>query len=291
MNPQRNAVDRRAENDAAAGADSPHLEGTERTQAAEHSAPQALVIHEVIRDEGEQELKKRPSAVAWSGIAAGMSMGFSFLCMALITSMLPDAPWRHLIASGGYTVGFVITILGRQELFTESTLTAVLPLLMHRDRRTLIAVLRFWAIVLVANLAGTALFALLLMQQGLFPHEVEVSLADIAKASIGVSFGTMLLKAVLAGWLIALMAWLLPSARSARVFVIMLLTFVVALGGLSHIVAGSAEAAYAVLHGDASVHDYVVGFLAPTLIGNTIGGVTLVALLNHAPLMQELQNG
>jgi formate/nitrite transporter FocA (FNT family) len=275
----------------AAGADSPHLEKAERAQAARHSAPPALVIHEVLREEGEQELKKRPSAVAWSGLAAGMSMGFSFLCMALITSMLPETKWRPLIASAGYTVGFVITILGRQELFTESTLTAVLPLLMRRDRQTLLAVLRFWAIVLAANLAGTALFALLLMQNGLFAREVDASLARIAQASVGVPFGTTLLRAVLAGWLIALMAWLLPSARGARLFVILLLTFVVALGGLSHVVAGSVEAAYAVFRGDASIRDYAFGFLAPTLIGNTMGGVTLVALLNHAPLVQELEGG
>lgn len=275
----------------AAGADSPHLEKAEQDQAAEHSAPPALVIHEVIREDGEQELKKRPSAVAWSGLAAGMSMGFSFMGLGLVTSMLPDTPWRHLVASGGYTVGFVITILGRQELFTESTLTAVLPLLVRRDRQTLLAVLRFWAIVLAANLVGTGLFAWLMTTKGLFAPTVDTSLAEIARQSVASPFGITLLRAVLAGWLIALMAWLLPSARSARLFVILLLTYVVALGGLSHIVAGSVEAAYAVFQGDASVRDYLIGFLAPTLLGNTLGGVTLVALLNHAPLASDLQSG
>lgn len=274
---------------ATAGADSPHLEEAEQIQAAESAAPAALVIHEVIREEGEQELQKRVMPVAWSGLAAGMSMGFSFLCMALITSMLPDTPWRPLIASAGYTIGFVITILGRQELFTESTLTAMLPLLVRRDLQTLVAVLRFWAVVLLANLVGTALFALLLNQKGLFAQQVDESLIEIARATVAAPFGITLLKAVLAGWLIALMTWMLPSARSARLFVILLLTYVVALGSLSHIVAGSVEAAYAVFHGDASIRQYALDFLAPTLIGNTIGGVTLVALLNHAPLAKELQ--
>jgi len=97
------------------------------------------------------------------------------------------------------------------------------------------------------------------------------------------------MRAVLAGWLIALMAWMLPSARSARFFVILLLTFVVALCGLPHIVAGSVEAAYAVLTGGASLAQYVGAFLVPTLVGNTVGGVALVALLNHAPLAEELK--
>ncbi|MEO8037429.1 MAG: formate/nitrite transporter family protein [Betaproteobacteria bacterium] len=274
---------------ADAGAESPHLKAAEQVQAAQHSAPPALVIHEVVREDGEQELKKRPSAVAWSGLAAGMSMGFSFLCLAMITSMLPETPWRHLIASIGYTVGFVITILGRQELFTETTLTVMLPLLMRRDRKTLLAVLRFWVIVLAANLAGTTLFALLLMKDGLFDASVRSALIGIAREAVSGEFGITMLKAVLSGWLIALMAWLLPSARSARIFAIMLLTYVVALCGLPHIVAGSVEAAFAFMTGSADLRDCLIGFLLPTLIGNTIGGVALVALLNHAPLSVELK--
>jgi formate/nitrite transporter FocA (FNT family) len=274
-----------------AGADSPHLAKEERAQAAQYTAPAALVIHEVVREEGEQELKKRVPAVGWSGLAAGMSMGFSFLCMSMIGSMLPDTPWRHLVASGGYTVGFVITILGRQELFTESTLTAFLPLLVRRDGATLRLVLRFWAVVLAANLVGTALFATLLSRPGLFPAPVVAALVDISRQSVDGVFTVTLLKAVLAGWIIALMAWLLPSARSARFFVIVFLTYVVALCRLPHIVAGSVESAYAVFTGLTSPGQYLTGFLLPTLIGNTIGGVALTAMLNHAPLAEDLKSG
>ena len=274
---------------AEAGARSPHLHTDEKAQAAEHAAPAAVVIHEVLREEGEQELKRRPTAVAWSGLAAGLSMGFSFLSMALIKSALPDAPWAVLVSSLGYTTGFVITILGRQQLFTESTLTAMLPLLVKRDVVTFVAVLRFWAIVLVANLTGTTLFALLIVQGGLFAPPVQEALTHFARESTSGAFGATLVRAILSGWLIALMAWLLPSARSARFFVIVFLTYVVALGGFTHIVAGSVEAAYAVFSGNASLAQYCVGFVLPTLIGNTIGGAALVALLNHAPLASQLQ--
>ncbi len=97
------------------------------------------------------------------------------------------------------------------------------------------------------------------------------------------------LKAIFAGWLIAMMVWLLPSARSARLLVIMLLTYVVALARLPHVIAGSVEASFAVIAGSATVGDYLLHFLLPTLLGNTIGGVALVAFLNHAPLSTELQ--
>jgi formate/nitrite transporter FocA (FNT family) len=95
----------------------------------------------------------------------------------------------------------------------------------------------------------------------------------------------------MAGWLIAFMVWLLPGAGSARLFVIMLLTYVVALGTMPHIIAGSVEAAFGVMTGHASWSDYLGRFMAPTLLGNSIGGVALTALLNHAPLAVELREG
>jgi formate/nitrite transporter FocA (FNT family) len=279
------------EEEGGAGATSPHLDEGERQQAAEHSSPRALVIHEVVREEGEEELKRPVSALLWSGLAAGLSMGFSFLGLALMQSLLPDEPWHRLIDSLGYSLGFIITVLGRQQLFTESTLTAVLPLLVRRDAATLIALLRFWAAVLVANLVGTAIFAALISIDGLFTPNVRQALVEIASDAVAGEFWPTLLKAVLAGWLIAMMVWLLPSARSAKLLVILLLTYIVGVGKFSHIIAGSAESAFAVITGHASLADYFLRFLAPTLIGNTLGGVTLVALLNHAPLVPELQGG
>jgi formate/nitrite transporter FocA (FNT family) len=274
---------------AKAGSDSPHLDESEKTQAAEHAAPRALVIHEVIREEGENELTRRPGALVWSGLAAGLSMGFSFLSLALIRASLPDEPWRRLLDSVGYTMGFLIVILGRQQLFTESTLTAVLPFLVRRDRATLLALVRFWAVVLSANLAGTLIFAALITPRGIFSDAVYQALVDTGREAVGGKFGSTFLRAVFAGWLVGLMVWLLPSARSARMFVIMFLTYVVAMGRLSHVIAGSVDSAYLVFSGNGSARDYVVGFLLPTLLGNTIGGVTLVAMLNHAPLAPELR--
>jgi formate/nitrite transporter FocA (FNT family) len=112
---------------------SPHLDEEEKDQAARHSTPRALVIHEIIRSEGEDELERTNTALALSGLAGGLSMGFSFLSLALLRASMPDTGWRHAVASFGYSVGFIIVVLGRQQLFTENTLTAVLPVLTRRD--------------------------------------------------------------------------------------------------------------------------------------------------------------
>jgi formate/nitrite transporter FocA (FNT family) len=271
-----------------AAVDSPHLEAHQQQQAAAAAPLQGLVIHEVIRAEGEHELSRGIPEMAWSGLAAGLSMGFSYLTQALLRSGLPDQPWRHLVASLGYIVGFAIVVLGRQQLFTESTLSAVLPVLTNKNRPTLVSMLRLWAVVLAANLVGTWLFAAALAAWDVFRPEVVQSLGEIAGEAVQGPFWPTLLKAVFAGWLIALMVWLLPSARTARLLVIALITYVVALARLSHIIAGSSEAAYAVLTARAGFTAYVMDFLLPTLIGNTIGGVALVAMLNHAPIAPKL---
>lgn len=272
-----------------AGSASPHLDEVEKRQAAQHSGLAALVIHEVVRAEGEEELKRRPSALVWSALAAGLSMGFSFLSLALMRAALPDAPWVRLIDSIGYTVGFLIVILGRQELFTETTLTAVLPLLVRRDRATFCVLIRFWTIVLAANLMGAFIFAALIASRDLFPDIVYQAMIASGRESISGTFAATFLKAVFAGWLVALTIWLLPSARSARMFVIVFLIYILAVGRFSHVIAGSIDTAFLVFSGNASLRDYIIAFFIPTLIGDTVGGVALVALLNHAPLAAELR--
>jgi formate/nitrite transporter FocA (FNT family) len=274
--------------DQAAGADSPHLEEGEQDQAAAHSAPGALVIHEIVREEGENALSRTTPALLWSGLAAGLSMGFSFLAEALLQSRLADTPPRHLIESFGYCVGFMIVILGRQQLFTESTLTVVLPVLTRRSLGAVGAVLRLWGIVLVANLAGTWVFAWLLTAQDVFQPNVVAALGELARGPTEGAFMPTMVKAVFAGWLVATMVWLLPSARYARFFVVILLTYIVALGQLAHVIAGSVEAGYAVITGTSDFSAYAWKFLVPTLLGNTLGGVTFVALLNHAAVAPDI---
>ncbi|ARP85407.1 formate/nitrite transporter family protein [Bordetella genomosp. 9] len=276
--------------DSAAGGNSPHLSEDEREQAADHSTPHALVIHEVVREDGEAALRRPAAALAWSGLAAGLSMGFSFLVQAVLSAGLPETEWRHLVAGLGYCTGFVIVILGRQQLFTESTLTVVLPVLMHRNAATLASALRLWAVVLAANVAGTFAFAALLTVPDVFQPSVVKALDTLSLEPMAHGFWSTTLRAVFAGWLIALMVWLLPSARSARLLTVLLISYVVAVSRLSHIIAGSVEAAYAVLAHHAPVRDFLLRFFAPTLLGNIIGGVSLVAMVNHASVASEIEH-
>src|SRR5947209_3920574 len=238
-------------------AEVPDLSPKEREAVAQQSRPNAALIHETIRAEGEAELERAWSALILSGIAAGLSMGFSLVVEGLLQSRLPDAPWRELVSKLGYTAGFLIVVLGRQQLFTENTLTPILPLLHNRDAGTLLRVIRLWALVLAANIGATWLLSGVLAHGGVFDGAVKDAFADIAAHSIAAGFGTTMMKGVFAGWLIALMVWLLPSADSMRVVVIIIITYIVGLGSLAHIIAGSIDASYLVHIGRAGVGDYM----------------------------------
>jgi formate-nitrite transporter family protein len=264
------------------------LSEAERNLMAQSLRLSAAQVHEVIREEGEEELGRSVGALAWSGLAAGLSMGFSLVVEGLLHHYLPDAPWRPLVASFGYTTGFLIVVLGRQQLFTENTLTGVIPLLTRRDRATLIALLRLWVVVLLANLLGAGLFAALAALAPIFEPNLHRDFLEIGEAAAAGSFFVLFVKAVLAGWLIALMVWLLPGSGSARPIVIVLITYIVALGGFSHIIAGSVDVLYLVMASEKSFLSYLADFVLPVLAGNIVGGSALVAMLNHAQVRHEV---
>ncbi|WP_448192579.1 formate/nitrite transporter family protein [Azospirillum sp. sgz301742] len=264
-----------------------HFDRREREEIEERSNPPALILHEAIRLEGDQELERPPSSLLWSGLAAGLSMGFSMVGEALLTTHLPDAPWRPLLASFGYSFGFLIVILGRQQLFTENTLTVILPLLHRWSSRTLMRVVRLWTLVFAANIAGTLAFAALAAATPAFTPELRAAFAEMGHSTQAAGAGATVLHGILAGWIIALLVWITPSVGQARFFVIVALTWLIALGKFAHVIAGSVEVSFAAMEGVAGWGDYAFGFLLPALVGNVLGGVGLVALINHAQVRQD----
>ncbi|MCJ2037257.1 formate/nitrite transporter family protein [Methylobacterium sp. J-068] len=265
-------------------------ENQERIESvADVGRPDAFVLHEAIRREGDEELRRHGGALFLSAIAAGLTMGFSLIVPGVLKAHLPDAAWTSLITSLGYATGFLIVVLGRQQLFTENTVTPILPLLHDRNLRTLWRVLRLWSIVLAGNIAATAGIAAVLAHSDAFPPEVRAAFSEISRHAVGSAFGTTVIKAVFAGWLIALMVWMLPATGSAAPFVIVLITWLVSMCGLSHIVAGSVDTFYLVFSGEVTMGDYAWKFFLPTLIGNVFGGTALVAVLNFGQVAPEVE--
>ena len=251
--------------------------------------PDALVLHEIIRREGEEELRRTTLALSLSAFAAGLTMGFSLIVPGVLKGHLPHEPWTDLVTSMGYSIGFLIVVLGRQQLFTENTVTPILPLLTERTFAALMRVARLWGIVLVGNVLATIAIASVLAHTDAFKPEVRAAFAEISRHTIEDPFWTTVIKAVFAGWLIALMVWILPASGSAAPFVIILMTWLVSMCGLAHIVAGSVDAYYLVAIGEIGLGTYLTGFFVPTLIGNVLGGVTLVSVLNYGQVAPDME--
>jgi formate/nitrite transporter FocA (FNT family) len=208
------------------------------------------------------------------------------LGQGLLLARLPDAPWRDLVASFGYGAGFLFVTMGRQQLFTETTLTVMLPLLHGTHKAG--EIVRYWVVVFAANIVGTLLFAAAATIPQLFQPDAVHAFTALGVKAVGPGFLAVFTKGIVAGWLIALMVWLMPAAASARIFVIVAVTWLIAAAGLSHVIAGSLEAGFAAMTGAIGWGDYLLGFLIPAFIGNSLGGIVFVALLNHAQVKEEI---
>ena len=263
-------------------------EEKEEKDVIERSAPRTPVIYEVVRIHGEEEMSRPAISLWWSGMAAGLSISFSLLAQGVLQAHLPQAAWSGLVRDLGYPIGFVMVVLARQQLFTENTITMVLPVMARPSLAALGTLSRVWAIILGANLAGTLVAAAFCTFTPVLEPQVRDAMLAIAREAMDKAPLTVFFHGITAGFLMAAMVWLLPSAESAQFFVIVAMTYLIAISGAAHIVAGSTESFLRILDGDAGVVSVAAGYLLPAFLGNVVGGTVLFALISYAQVMKEI---
>jgi len=254
----------------------------------ERSSPRTPVIYEIVCRLGDDEMVRPATSLWWSGLAAGLSISFSLLAQAILQTHLPDAPWRPLITSFGYCVGFIMVVLSRQQLFTETTITVVLPVMSAFTWRNLGLLGRMWSIVLVANLLGTFFAAAFCSFTPVLDPDLKNAMIVISRDLLHDGLTVTFLRAIGAGFLMAAMVWLLPSANTAQIQIVIVMTYLIAAGGFKHVVAGSMEAFMLLTNGDLSWVQMTMGFGLPVLAGNIVGGTALFAVLSYAQVMNEI---
>ncbi|OZY43443.1 hypothetical protein CJF43_00320 [Pseudomonas fragi] len=267
----------------------PNLTAEEEHEVSKNQPPRAAVLHEIIRQQGDQELERSIAALFWSALAAGLTMGLSLMGMGLLNSRLPDGDGFKVIASFGYCAGFLAVILSRQQLFTENTLTAVLPIMSKPTIKNFGRLLRLWAVVLVGNLMGTLLVAYVMLHLPIFDTQTDKAFLEIGRKVMENDASQMFAKGIISGWMIATMVWMIPSMESAKMWIIILITYLMALGDFTHIVVGTAEVSYLVFAGELPWKDFWLIFAGPTLAGNIIGGSFIFALISHAQIRSDTQ--
>jgi formate/nitrite transporter FocA (FNT family) len=270
-------------------AEEANLDQDEKLQADEHEKLSSSVVFEAIRRNGEHELSRPFSAIWWSGVAAGMAISTSVLCKGFLVSILPDADWADGVSSLGYTVGFLIVILGRMQLFTENTITPILPLFLTPTVAKLAQIGRLWGTVLAANLVGCAAAALLIVYGRILPDERFVGVLKLSRHFAEATAFEHFAWGIPAGFIIAALVWVLPRMESAgEILIIVILTYVISVGGMSHVVAGSTELFILVALGEVGAMTALVHGILPALFGNVLGGTGIFAALTYAQVREEI---
>ncbi|MCR4458232.1 formate/nitrite transporter family protein [Pseudescherichia sp. L3] len=263
----------------------------EEIEVNEEELPsRAMAIHEHIRQDGEKEMERDAMALLWSAIAAGLSMGASLLVKGIFHVKLDGIPGSYVLESFGYTFGFIIVIMARQQLFTENTVTAVLPVMQNPTWKNGGLLLRLWSLVLLGNLIGTAIAAWAFEYMPIFDEATRDAFVEIGMEVMKNTPAEMFANAIISGWLVATMVWMFPAAGSAKIVVIILMTWVIALADTTHIVVGAVEIFYLVFNGTIPWTDFLWPFAIPTLAGNICGGTFIFALLSHAQIRNDMSN-
>ena len=213
----------------------------ERVEAATLTKLKSRMVYEIIRQEGRTELSRPQSSIWWSGIAAGIAISMSLAMEAMIRNGLPDREWRPLIENFGYAAGFLIVMLGRLQLFTENTITAILPALADPCRRTIVGTTRLWSTVFLANMVGTAVAAGFFAYSGALQPEVKQAAVELGNHVAEWGAWETFVKAMPAGFLVAALVWMRPGSEGNEFWVIVFFTYLIALGDFAHVVVGSTE--------------------------------------------------
>ncbi len=265
------------------------LSQEERRTLKENHPIQPQLIFKIIRSEGEEELNRKSIALLFSALAAGIFVSFSFFFRSVLHLHMAGSQFEPLISSLGYTVGFVIVILGRMQLFTENPITTIIPLLCNFTSKKFFQVVRLWSIVFFFNIIGTAIAAVFFSFNYAVPPEFEIAMHEVARNVMKLSVIDNIFRGIPAGIIIAALVWTAPQTKNFRLITIIFFVYFIALGDFAHVVVGSCEMAFEIIEGDADFFEYLFQFLIPTGIGNIIGGTLIFTLLIYNQVREELR--
>jgi formate-nitrite transporter family protein len=242
--------------------------------------PSAEDIYEQVATNARQELARTSIALALSGFGAGAFMGLSALGTAIALTLLGASEHARIISRMFYPLGFIVVIIGRSQLFTENTLYPVALVL--TEKRQFWNTMRLWAVVLPTNVLGAFGFALLASHTTALEPAFVSTMSTLGARALAHPATTVFWSGVIAGWIIALAAWLVSASHSVTgsVMVIWMLTYVVGLGDFAHCIASSGEIFVTIMTHQAPRIAFPLWFI-PAVSGNIVGGVCLVTILEY----------
>ncbi|MGB3776215.1 MAG: formate/nitrite transporter family protein [Leeuwenhoekiella sp.] len=266
------------------------LENSESSDIASRKTHGEILKEQII--EGQETYNRSTSSILLSSLTAGLEIGFSYLLLCSLGSFLYGKVGEDVIVKARslvYPIGFVLVILGQSILFTEQTSLLSLPVL--NNKRSIRSLFRLWGTVILGNLLGGCFMAILITWIGSQLHIFSSqTVLRIAEHVTGVDNTVIFVSAILAGWLMGLLSWLLTSSKEtiSRIVLIFIVTGVMAFTDLHHSIIGNVEVFAGLLNGSSITIWQYVSFEGIALMGNAIGGVFFVALLKYRAFVYDV---
>lgn len=234
--------------------------------------------------EGAEQIRRPFVSLALSSVAAGIILGFTAMVVAVLYAhegFLENPLSFRLATAMVYPLGFVVCIMSGTQLFTEHTAKAIYPFLEGKAGSA--GLLRLWAIIIIGNIIGTIIIAVLLtFSDGVI--QAKEGYIAIANHFTRYGNGEIFISSLLAGCLMAQGGWLVFATppNISQIASIYIVTFLIGIGRLHHSIAGSAEMFTAMFISDQFTLQQVVRCVGMSIIGNLFGGSVFVGALNYA---------
>ncbi|MCP9200407.1 formate/nitrite transporter family protein [Gramella sp. GC03-9] len=243
---------------------------------------------EILKQQIEEACKtydRNTPSILVSSFTAGLELSFSFLLIATVLHFFTGHFSEESIfkfTALVYPIGFILVVLGQSILFTEQTSLLTLPVL--NKERSLMNLFRVWGIVIFGNLAGGMLMSATYIWIG--PKLGLFNMDDLEKIALHMteySAITIFVSAILAGWLMGLLSWLVTSSRESigEILIIFLITAIMGFTSLHHSIIGNIEVFTGFLISDQISFWKYIKTIGLALTGNAVGAVVFVALLKY----------
>lgn len=268
------------------GSEEEELEELKEIEQELDTARDYRYIFELQVAEGLQELNRPPIGQFLSALSCGLTLGlgvFGLLTISTDIGAVAGPGATRVLEAVLYTFGFMFAIMSQTELFTEHTTLAVIPVLVGHG--TIGKMAQLWFLVFTGNIIGGSLFAGFMFIAGPALHLIDLAaFIEIATTFIDLSMTGVFTGGIIAGWLMGLLAWIHTSVSDSlsRIFIIFICTFPIGFGHLPHCVAGNIEVIAGMLAGANITIVAWAQFLTVTTLGNIVGGVLFVTLLNYS---------
>ncbi len=233
--------------------------------------PELEETYERLLSEGHERLDRPLLPLISTGLLGGVDVAVGVLLYLVVKAETDNS----LLASLGFTVGFVALLLANSELFTENFLVPVISVAAKNG--TIVQLVRLWAVTLAANLvAGFAMAGMIVVA---LPQVRKVAVTSGSHyAHLGVSWRSFFL-AVLAGAVITLLTRMQHATDNLGVQLVpaVMMSFVLVGAQLFHSVLDSILMFAGLLTGKAD-YTYLdwLGALGWSAFGNLVGGLVLV---------------